>query len=473
MWYLRLLPFILFIFLHIPNYSQSIYCKTDLKEKDLEWLRNYQESPSDFSIDANRQTMSYVPVKVHIVGDNNGDGYYSLEYLLNSICNLNEDYASMNIYFYLWGEINYINNSNYYDHNAFYGGVMFSAHNFTNMLNVYFVNDPNGACGYYTPAFDAIAIRKSCQTSDDNTLTHEVGHYFSMPHTFYGWESGTPSLSDQEKVIRTGPGANCSQTADGFCDTGSDYLAYIWGTSNCNSPVLYDPDSVAFQADPTNFMSYAYDICQNDFSSEQEAAIISNLVSQRPYLLNYTEPQNFNAPQVVNIIEPLDGETGIPYNWVALQWDTVSGANTYHVMLTETPSFASSLIDTIVSTSYLITELEEDESYRWKVKALFDGNTCAPYNCTTFDCPEFTVGAYSHIAELEKSDILYDPLIRRLIISGNESSLDLKCFDLMGRLVYENKMKTRSLSIPENLNGYLVFVVRSEDRLLTKQIFIE
>ena len=197
------------------------------------------------------------------------------------------------------------------------------------------------------------------------------------------------------------------------------------------------------------------------------------MVSQRPYLLNYTEPLNFNIPQTINIIGPLDGEDGIPYNWVGLQWDSVAGAKGYHVMVTETPSFASSLIDTIVSESYLITELEEDESYRWKVKALFDGNTCASYNCTTFDCPEFTVGAYSHINELEKNDILYDPLIRRLIISGDESSFDLKCFDLIGRLVYENKMKTKRLSIPENLNGYLVFVVRSEERLLAKRIFIE
>ena len=96
---LRLLPLICLILLNFQNYSQSVYCKTDQKEKDLEWLRHYQKSPYDFSIDANRQTMNYVPIKVHIVGDDNGDGYYSLEYLFNSICNLNEDYASMNIYF--------------------------------------------------------------------------------------------------------------------------------------------------------------------------------------------------------------------------------------------------------------------------------------------------------------------------------------------------------------------------------------
>ena len=473
MLYFRFLPFLCFALLSFESYGQNTYCKTDQKEKDLEWLRRYQKSPSDFSIDAKRLGMNYVPIKVHIVGDDNGDGYYSLEYLLNSICNLNEDYAPMNIYFYLWGEINYINNSNYYDHNAFYGGVMFSAHNFSNMLNVYFVNDPDGACGYYSPIMDAIAIKKSCQTSDDNTLTHEIGHYFSMPHTFYGWEGGTPALSDQEKVARTGSGSNCSQAADGFCDTDPDYLAYIWGLSNCNSSVLYDPDSVAFQVDPTNFMSYAYDICQTKFSSQQQSAILANLVSQRPYLLNYSNPSEFNIPQTVNIIGPLDGESGIPYNWVALQWDTLAGAIGYHVMVTETPSFVSSLIDTIVSESYLITELEEDESYRWKVKALYDGNTCATYNCTSFDCPEFTVGAYSYIEERESVKTLYNPIERTIRIIGEINYDVLECYDMTGRMLFKNRINNNSVLLPDEYKGVILFVFSSKGNYFTKSIFIE
>jgi hypothetical protein len=468
-YYFRLYSIGVALFLQISLFSQVDPCGTKFSKDDLSWLRSYQQNPSKFYSEG-RESIKYAPIKVHIVGDDVGGGYYSLEYLLESICTLNDDFSDMNISFFLWGDLHYINNSDFYEHDQISSIAMFSQNNVSNMLNVYFVNDPNGACGYYSPFWDAIAIKKSCQTSNDHTLSHEVGHYFSLPHTFLGWEGGTtPSSNQQEKVN----GSNCQTAADGFCDTPPDYLSYIWGFSNCNSPTLTDPNGVNFQVDGSFIMSYATDVCQSKFSNEQQNAILANLTSQRPYLLNnYTDPTDTTTPANVTIVAPLDQATGVPYNWVALQWDAVSGASAYHVMATKFPTFANSQIDAIVTTNYFIGELEEDETYRWKVKALFDGNTCSSYNCQVFDCPQFTVGSYSNIEELADDKIIYNPLSRRLSIKGTSSIENVKCYDLIGRLILENNINAISLIIPEDVKGNLFFVISSNDKLITKRLFL-
>ena len=89
-------------------------CGTILSPEQIEWLRNYQAEPNNYSI-RSRSTY-YIPLKIHIVGDDDGDGYYSLEYLMGTICTLNQNYASFNMHFYIYGDIDYIDEDDYYDH---------------------------------------------------------------------------------------------------------------------------------------------------------------------------------------------------------------------------------------------------------------------------------------------------------------------------------------------------------------------
>ena len=275
-------------------YSQEFQkCGTTLSNKQIEWLRNYQAEPNNYSIQ--ERSTYYIPLKIHIVGDDDGQGYYSLEYLMGSICTLNQNYAPLNMHFYIYGDIEYIDEDDYYDHPSLfdardlyldYTDTVFSGFGGSDtlsLLNVFFVGQPRNVCGYYTPIYDIVCIKNSCQLPDNTTLTHEIGHYFSLMHTFYGWENGTPLNDKQEKV----DGSNCSApyndstnvfgAGDGFCDTGPDYLPNRWGTSNCISGTLTDPNGASFTVDETFYMSYSDDPCHTRFSTEQQAAILSNL----------------------------------------------------------------------------------------------------------------------------------------------------------------------------------------------------
>lgn len=121
------------------------------------------------------------------------------------------------------------------------GEDMMDENNVDDLLNVYFVSDPAGNCGYFSPSDNGVAVAKSCAMPGGTTIAHEFGHFFSLPHTFYGWEYGIPDDEDQEWVN----GANCNSAADGFCDTPPDYLDYRW---NCPGPLQTDPNGDTFSA---------------------------------------------------------------------------------------------------------------------------------------------------------------------------------------------------------------------------------
>ncbi len=59
----------------------------------------------------------------------------------------------------------------------------------TNALNV-FTNGSagGGVAGYYSRRGDYVFILNSYANGGSTTITHELGHFFTLPHTFYGWE---------------------------------------------------------------------------------------------------------------------------------------------------------------------------------------------------------------------------------------------------------------------------------------------
>lgn len=63
------------------------------------WLRNFQNNyiPQDAGLRGG--TTYYIPMKVHIVGTDDGIGYYNHTYLFTSICELNEHYAETGFVF--------------------------------------------------------------------------------------------------------------------------------------------------------------------------------------------------------------------------------------------------------------------------------------------------------------------------------------------------------------------------------------
>ncbi len=109
-----------------------------------------------------------------------------------------------------------------------------------------------------------------CALPEISTLSHELGHYFGLPHTFQ--DPNTQYVHDfDHPVFINNVKYTCKQTGDGFCDTPADLedLCFVNGTCTQVVCSVNDPLGVAYSPDQTNLMSY-YGDCRLRFSLEQQ-----------------------------------------------------------------------------------------------------------------------------------------------------------------------------------------------------------
>lgn len=381
---------LLFLMLSIAYLStaQDVdqWCATT--DGKVEWLKKYQSNPAAFE---KTEEMLFVPLTIHVVGTDEGTGFFGLERILKAFCILNQDFEEANIRFFIEGDIRYIYSSDYATHNFGGGWQMMQEHNVSNTINCYIVEDPAGACGYaYYSA--GIALKKTCIGPGDHTWAHEVGHYLSLPHTFYGWEGETPDANTPAPNWISGTqvekvdGSNCGSAADGFCDTPPDYLSDRW---TCNDQGLsgmeqMDPEGESFRSDGSFFMSYANDACSNRFSEEQIQAMRVNLEDDRPNLL-YNQTFVDHLPDVeVSLTSPGYEEiTDDPSPGILLTWEAVENATNYIVQVNPFPAFSFVLFEYHTTESSVLVEgLEEDRNYYWRVKPYSAYSSCVPFSET-------------------------------------------------------------------------------------------
>lgn len=456
--------------------AQSNYCGTHQTEEDLAWLRSWQQTyvPEDGSRGG---TTYYIPMKVHIVGTDDGTGYYNLTYLYTTICELNEHYAATGFVFYIYGDIQYIDNSDYYEHDYYSGGDMMNEYNVNNLLNVYFVADPAGNCGYFSPMDDGVAVAKSCAMPGGTTVAHEFGHFFSLPHTFYGWEYGTPDDIDQEWVN----GANCETAADGFCDTPPDYLAYRW---NCPGPEQTDPHGDTFFSDGTFYMSYSNDACTDKFSVEQQAAMHANLLGPRNNMLDFPEPVYVDLTETPALITPEDAAINQYPNYVYLEWTPVTGATQYHLQISFSPSFSAIAHDVVTTNTYYEeTNLDPDKKYYWRVKPI------APLNYCESPSLAWSFTTWSEISSVQQSYIFgYFGTFPNPAVSGNAINIqyrseksftgDLSLLDITGKVIavktidFNSGSGTVNFELPEVGSGMYFLQISNGEATEVEKILV-
>lgn len=344
----------------------SLGCATVTTAQEIQEVYDFVQGP--LPSQKTTAVVDTIPLTIQIVGRDNGTGYYKLDNLFPVICQLNERFAPVGFYFSIKWPVLYIDNSIYYEHDFNGGYQMMQQHNVSGTVNVYFVLDPAGACGYYSPGAGAVAIRNSCSNTNSTTLTHELGHFFGLPHTFYGWENGnTPS--NPEKVTRVA-GSNCTNAGDGFCDTDADYLGDRW---NCPyTGFKLDANGDEYHPDSSIYMSYSTDACMSRFTNMQAARMQNRLVTNYNYLIN-NNTSSYSALSVPQLVYPTDS---LHSNYKIVSWNRVPGAEYYHVKLTNMVNIIREeflTADTFVAVSF---PMIQNSSYKAVVIPLNGTNVC-------------------------------------------------------------------------------------------------
>ena len=285
--------------------NNTNWCGTTGKSPWLDW---YHANKHTFPESSDTNWL-YVPVTLHIVGTDQGSGYFRLESAIRAVCDLNERFTDSRIRFYLMPgeEVIYLNNTSWYDHDWEGGAELINENKLPGRLNAFIVANPSGACGYSW--YDAIVLGKNCSGQENSTWSHEAGHHLSLPHPFYGWEGFEWNYSQPAPATIFGDpvekldGSNCQTSGDFFCDTRPDYLNYRW---QCNGDqestvLLHDPNGEEFRADASLIMGYALDNCQSRFTPEQIEAMRWNLNTQHSsYLIADTPGPEIDDKQSKN-----------------------------------------------------------------------------------------------------------------------------------------------------------------------------
>lgn len=438
-----------------------------------------------------------IPVKFHIVSDFSGNRF-DYNTLLTILCELNEQFESSGMYFFMRGDVNVINNGSFFNHTYYNTGTqLMLQHNQPRVVNIYFVNlGQIGLCGYAfypgsgpggTISQGGVMMSIPCSQAGNTTLAHELGHYFGLPHTF-DFTSTNPRDVFSERVTRnvneTLPrlNANCASQGDRFCDTPADYIGFRW---NCNSFAVNDSDinGDLFQPDASYFMSYSSDFCMNRFSNQQINSMRSTLAtnqSSRGYLTVFPMPAWDSIPGPVTLIEPVAGDQPQPANWVFFRWNKAPGATHYFVRIRRNNLPVTEFITTDTVHLFTLPLLQANLTYTYTVRPYNHGYTCvAPSQTGTFTTSE----AYgTSVNEQGASNMLIYPSLYEngqplYLRHGGLNVSSMEVYDSQGRKVWENRFteegELKQMVLPSLPAGMYQLRVESSEGPVFKRIVVQ
>lgn len=358
---LSLIPLLCLVLtlLSFDGFSQTAQCGSTLPENYQSnrsknpvayesFLQNFKQratQPAALRSGGSGSCVNYAPIKAHILRNSDGSGGLTTAELDAAIADMNTIYADACMAFYQCGAINYIDEDTLYDFNQHQEALLTSTFNVADVINIYFCNSvresyplTNYYCGYayYPGGPDVVLMDNSC-TVNGSTFSHELGHFFSLPHTH-----GNSNTVLTDELVN---GSNCTTAGDEFCDTPADpKLSTAVVDGSCvYTGATTDDNGDTFLPSTINLMSYSRKSCRTEFTTEQLAAISFTFLTVRNYWacadfdvdFSVDNDNSCESPFTVTFSESAVGESS--YEWDFENDGTVDhvGPNPSHTYTTD------------------------------------------------------------------------------------------------------------------------------------------
>ncbi len=514
----KILGLLLFLFLTVDGYSQ-FRCGFRPQEEDVNRLLTNKRLVEENKDRAQSRNLRFIPLKFHVVGDDDGNGQVNENNLLATVCQLNEDFAPHDIQFFITDDgFNYIESSILHRNPTSHASVVTINQNMDlGAVNAFITDEilfDADALGttlgiYLNQTADVVVAIRSRIDGQDKTLPHELGHYFGLLHTFNGWDSegynvsshgnpvstSSPDGVPTEQMDRIGVCKNCETAGDFICDTRPDYNFGISGFS-CNnfSASFRDPCGEVVVPDAGNYMSYFFN-CTNESFSEQQAEIMNADIDRRlrnrdidPSRQPITTGTVSAAPSLVS---PIAGEATQFYNTVELNWNAVANASHYLVEVDILPNFVSQKpikkILFVKGNQAIVKGLDPDRLYYWRVRALNQYLTCLSFETLSDRSSFFTSSDFDTSNEstnlFEEFNLYPNPTLSGGQLSASikpltgTKQLNIEIWSLEGKLIYQKEQKITSnnqnisIPIPNDTDAGVYFVSFSNKE--TGERFVE
>ncbi len=353
---------------------------------------------------------TYVPIRPHIFRRANGTGGMTLNSLNNVLAITNKYYHNngSGVQCYFCGTSpDYIDDDGLFMAYPFVNESAVAGRDATNAMNVYFVNIFDGPQYVGKANFPSNSIESTRSFIRTNRLTdqylggyvlnHELGHNFSLYHTFQGSsETSTPEL------VTRGAGANCTTAGDFLCDTPADPLNRTGATTSmvngCRvyTGTITDPNGEPYNPQLGNIMSY-YDGCNPQFTAGQHSRVQGGLAT-RQTATGYTIDC---APTVVAAVSNLMATPGFSGGIVLTWQDNATNEMGYFIERSTTPTGVFVPVGGVgpntTSFADLTTESFTTYSYRIRPSNSTTGGLSGMATATsgvTLCRPTFTQGCY-------------------------------------------------------------------------------
>jgi hypothetical protein len=478
--------FLVFISINLVAQKPSSYCGTSVETQAF----MIEQSRKTSKVITDSRAPIFIPMQVHSVGSDAGGGHFRLHYIYDALCNLNKDYAPSGIQFFLENDINYINSSSWNTHEYDAGEEMMRKNNKANVANSYIVADPAGNCGYFSPRGNAVALAKSCIGDGDHTWAHEMGHFFSLPHTFFGWEGirydQSKTINEWQRQVFTTieqkQRANCNNQADGYCDTPPDYLSYRWECDRSNNSIVLhkDVNDSTFYADGSLFMSYSNDHCSSRFAEDQMEGMRQNIAGSRSNLIRNNVIPVYISNLNYNNILPVDSGN-IKGKNVTLTWDPIPGASRYIIDIARNTSFGLYPQQFITSDNFVkIDSLNAGTRYFWKVRAVNNYDFCGAKTKTlTFKTETITA---TNNFESSTLNVYPNPIQQNeLLMISYERNSDIKKISISNlnnqtiieQEITDSNSEFTKLDVKKLLPGIYKLNIHSSTSLISKKIIVQ
>lgn len=364
---------------------------TAVEEVKRQMLQNRQEM-SGFLFD--RNSITYIPVRFHLVARSDGSGRPSSFIPLKALCFLNANYADQQIQFFL-RDVRQLDNTTVYNNpGSSSGASIIGSHMIYDAINVFIVGEMlDETAAYYQPpagknGADWIVISNTF-AEDPRVLTHEIGHFFSLPHPFHGWETsggwnpdfhGNPvgAFAPNGKTLNEFVnGSNCQTAGDGICDTPADYL---FPSLDCKyNANAKDPLNELLKPDVQNFMNYHFSCKTYAFTPQQKSAIANSLFhSTRDYLKHNIAAKTGNIFGTPMLISPSSNTLVPTFNKVELKWEAVTGADNYFIEVSNAQHGTQRFISS--TNSLILSTLTSNSGYWWRVMGYNEFSTCGSFS---------------------------------------------------------------------------------------------
>ena len=452
-----------------------------------------------------RSMPSFIPVTFHLVADNDGLGRPSEQLMYRALCILNQRFEDSNtqMHFYLKGFTEINRSAIYSDPQG--NGQLISAFRDNFSMNIFIVNDitqgsgGGTTLGYYSGGRDFIVMLKSSPGDAGYTMEHEIGHFFTLRHTHYGWEDEPFNRIDyvDSKVnfetlpgssqtpqgiainVELQDGSNCDDAGDNICDTPPDYgVGFTCGCCNMPYPIL-DPNCDTIQSQMQNVMSYSSGCGIFEFTEGQSLAMQASYQSnERAYLrTNITQSAYTPVNEPVTIISPANLETVEVFDNVVFTWEPVTNAE-FYILTVNSEEYRTS------DTEFVLTSLNANSGFnRYTVEAFGPfGGGCAGSTQVIFN-----TGSTSAVNELDFVDqlsIFPNPITKQedlnIVFNSTENiEGEILMFSMTGQNVYKAKSRINASSntfrIPTQdlSSGIYILEIKTDSGSITEKIIID